>query len=105
MLFSSFDRQITIERATETLDQNGRLVKTWATVGTLYARVRYGGGAEKEQRGQIQSQVNCVFTTRYYSVSTADRIVFDGKHYNIVSISELGRRAGLEIVANQFAGR
>lgn len=108
MNFSKLDRLITIERATETVDQNGRVALSWVTLVQTYAQVKIGTGQERAQRGQLQSQQNTIFTIRYYSTSaitTAERISYGGKHYNIISVAEIGRKAGLELVAVQAGGR
>lgn len=93
-----FDRQITIERETETVAASGAVSKTWATVATIRAGLvqrsadEYLTGFGEAETGSV------VFRVRYLAgITTADRVTFDGAVYDLDEIAELGRRRGLEL--------
>jgi SPP1 family predicted phage head-tail adaptor len=99
MRSGKLDKTIIIERAATTLDGYGVPSEDWSTFATLRAeRVE---NAIKESidadRGAV-TETTIIFRTRFVdSISAADRVIFDGSAFNIVGLSEIGRRRGLEI--------
>lgn len=94
------DRYITFQRKTEAKDEIGHPVPIWASLRNEFAEVVpvRGGEAlqfEREVTGRMSK-----FVVPWFSGLTAeDRIVYDGANWDIVFISEIGRREGLEIHA------
>ncbi|WP_170402333.1 phage head closure protein [Ruegeria arenilitoris] len=92
------DKQITIERETETVAASGAVSKTQAPVATVRAElVQLSADEYLTGFGESDSS-SAVFRIRYFSgITTADRVIFDGAAYNIDEIAELGRKRGLEL--------
>ncbi len=92
------DRQIAIERQTESVSASGSVAKTWATYATVRAQlVQRSGGEFLAGFGEIEAG-GAVFRIRYLSgLTTADRVVFESVAYDIDEIAELGRKRGLEL--------
>jgi SPP1 family predicted phage head-tail adaptor len=97
------DRRITFERATATqANPSGEQVLTWAAEATVWAEVVPLGGRELFQAQQLEAKADTRFRIRYRTGITPDetlRIAYGGRHYDLRSVVELGRREGLEILA------
>lgn len=92
------DREITIERKTETVAPSGAVSKVWAPVATVRAELvqqsadEYLAGFGEAEGG------NVVFRVRYLAgITTADRVNYAGDTYDIDGIAEVGRRRALEL--------
>lgn len=92
------DRQITIERQTETVAASGSVSKAWTTLATVRAEL-VQLAAEEYLAGFGEADTGgAVFRIRYVAgITTADRVTFDGATYDIEEIAELGRKRGLEL--------
>lgn len=102
MRAGQLDRRITLERKTLTFDPDTNFpIETWQPLVTVSARVQEQPGREFLSEGvQVASEAKAVFTTRYRAgIETTDRIQYAGRVFNIRSTREIGRRAGLEIMA------
>ena len=92
------DRQITIERYTETVAASGTIKRTWASVATVRAELVQLSAEEYLTGFGEGDSSSAVFRIRYLSgITTADRVTFDGITYDIDEIAELGRKRGLEL--------
>ena len=60
----AMDARVRIERATETLSDTGAVVKTWATLATVWAGVRYMRGREIEAASQVFDGADVMITIR-----------------------------------------
>jgi SPP1 family predicted phage head-tail adaptor len=93
------DRRITIQTYLNTKNEFGEVEQAWTDVATVWAAVNETGGSEKEEAKQVQATDNTVFAIRFrWDVAEKDRIIYRNKPYNILSIKEIGRQKGLEIV-------
>ncbi|WP_306113274.1 MULTISPECIES: phage head closure protein [unclassified Roseovarius] len=94
------DRQITIERQTETVAASGAVSKVWATVATIRAEL-VQRSAKEFLTGYGEAETgSLVFRTRYHpglNITTADRVTFDGDAYDIDETAILGRRRAQEL--------
>lgn len=105
------DRRITFQTFTESADGAGEPVKTWANLAsnpTVWAEVlplaltNRGGGMEVFDAEQILGLADTRFRIRYRSDITVEmRIVYASVNYDIESVSEIGRREGVDIVARK----
>jgi SPP1 family predicted phage head-tail adaptor len=105
------DRRITLQGFYESQDATGEPIKTWRDLPqtpTVWAQVtpvaltRSSGGQEFQAADQLVAVADTRFRVRYRrDLSVEHRIVYDGEHYEIASISEIGRREGLEIIARK----
>ncbi|MEH6477723.1 MAG: phage head closure protein [Sneathiella sp.] len=104
MQAGKLDRRITVQELTSTPDSFGGAVETWETLAPIWAGVQEGSGREYFAAARVNSEVSAVFETRYRSdLTSANRISYNGKFYNILSVSEIGRRKGLLISAKADA--
>lgn len=107
------DRRITFQTFTEAADGAGEPVKTWANLGsnpTVWAEVtplaltNLGRGQEIFDADQILGQADARFRIRYRSDITVEmRVVYASENYDIESVSEIGRREGVSILARKAA--
>lgn len=103
-----FDRTITIERFTATQDEgSGEEVQTWSTLATVQASKKDVSDRERIAAAEVAADITTRFQIRWDSsvadVNPKDRLVYEGKTYDIVGVKELGRREGIEISANARA--
>ena len=100
MQAGKFNRVIKIEREISTVNAAGYKESAWTIVGTVRAEVAQHAVEEAETGFGEAGTDSVTFRTRYFNgLSTADRIRFLGRHYDVKAITELGIRAGLEIRA------
>lgn len=98
MRAGNLNRVIFIEREVSTVNHAGYPVSVWTTVGTVRAEVIQPTINEAATGYGEAGTAGVMFRTRYVNgLTTADRIRFLGRHYNVRAIAELGIRAGLEI--------
>lgn len=98
------DRQIIIERETETVAASGAVSKAWATVATVRAELVQRSADEYLAGFGEADTGNAVFRIRYLSeITTADRVTCDGVAYDIDEIAEQGRRRALELRCSRAA--
>lgn len=100
------DRRVRIYTAGIVRDDHGDDVNGYVPGPTVWASATPGGGRERLVSAQIAAEAPMVFRIRYSSavasLSTTSRIEFpagSGRMFDIVSVDEIGRREGLEIVA------
>ena len=105
----NFDRRIMIQRAS--VERNGfnEAVETWATLVTVWAHFADVSAAESLRAQEVAAQLDSRFTVRRYTtttatVTTSDRISFEGKVYNIVGVREKERGRYIEIDAAARTG-
>lgn len=93
-----YDRQITIEQLTQGQDDYGHPTETWTTFATVWANAYSGSGRELEAARQISAEVSTQFQIRYIAgISTTMRVLYESRYYDIVHISEVGRRDRIDI--------
>lgn len=103
----SFDRRIRLERA-RTVDDGftSGEVAGWSLLGEVWAEVVAFSDGERWRASQVQSHVTSRFRVRWSrltaGLSGADRIVHEGRAYNIAGLKEAkdGRRRVIEITAS-----
>lgn len=93
---------ITIERETETVTAAGHVKKAWTPLATVRAQIKTASVNEYLSGFGEADAGNAVFVTRFIpgvTITTADRIVHNGKVFNIKAVVEIGRKRGLELRA------
>jgi SPP1 family predicted phage head-tail adaptor len=102
-----FDRRVTIRRATTTRDETNQPVEAWADLATVWANAKPVADGERLRAGETLGNKAYRFTIRYSTTVAAvdplDRVVFDGRTYDVNGVKELGRREYLEITATARA--
>jgi SPP1 family predicted phage head-tail adaptor len=103
MRAGDLDRRITIRRATHAPNAFNELIATWSDVAMVWAAARQVTDAERFRAQEIGAEVSTRFTIRYSSevadLGPADRVVLEGREYNVTGVRKLGRREWLEIGA------
>ncbi|CAK0778987.1 Head-tail adaptor protein [Gammaproteobacteria bacterium] len=94
------DRLVIIQRSTATRDTMGQETMSWATHASVWAQVTPVSGNEALKENRDVAALLAKFVIRFLSTVTAkDRISYDSKYWDILSLREIGRREGLEIMA------
>lgn len=100
MRSGTLTRIIAVDRLTSTLNENRNPVSAWSNIATLRAEVIQHSIDEAEADSGERDADTLTFRTRFFTgLTTADRIRFMGRNYNVKGFSEIGIRAGLEIKA------
>lgn len=94
------DRRVVIQRATVTQGSTGQPVETWATWKVVFMEKRDVRADERFRADQELATETTVFMAQYLDgLRTDDRLVCEGKTYDILGLAEMGRRSGYEITA------
>ena len=100
MRAGKLNRVIFIDRPATGKDENFEPVSTWTNIATLRAEVLQHSVDETEAGNGERDSDAITFRTRFFDgLSTADRIRFMGRIYNVKGWTEIGIRHGLEIKA------
>lgn len=92
------DRTIRIERAHRVIGAAGRESVAWTAVATVRAERLQTDAVEVAGAHGITSTDSLAFRLRHLAgITPADRVVFDGRAFNIRSVKEIGRRRALEL--------
>jgi SPP1 family predicted phage head-tail adaptor len=88
--------RLRFERATETQNQFGEPVQTWAEIKTVWGAVEPLRGAERQRANQTQADEDVRLVARYSSelatLNPKDRCVAVGKVYDIKSVLNIDER-------------
>ena len=97
--------RITIEAPTDIPDGSGGFTRSWVPVVTLWAAVGATAAAEAIRDEAERETPSRTFTIRWRSdVSSTDRILFDDRPHNILSVTDPdGRHAVLNILAQEYS--
>lgn len=95
------DRRLRLERYAETgRNELNEPIKGWSEIATVWAQQRPNRGDERFSSGQLSGQIVMTFHIRWRSdLTRQDRLIYEGRAYNIKDLRELGRRVVLEIDA------
>ncbi len=98
MRAGKLDRTILVQRFTSAPDDFGTPVETWSDVATLRAEIVQAATTEASRDGAPRDDTAIVFRVRFLAgITNADRVAYEGKHFDIIETAEIGRRRGLEI--------
>lgn len=99
MRAGKLDRVIVIQRYTVIGDDGmGNEIHGWGDLVTLRAQIVTASTEEFIRSYGIANDYVVIFRTRYYpSIDPADRIRFDGRHFDINEVTLIGRNRGLEM--------
>jgi len=97
------DRRIIIQRATVTKGTHNADVETWIVLARVWAGKKDVSDRERVAAAEVAAEITTRFVIRWSSVvedvGPRDRVVYDGRIYDISAVKEIGRRDGLEISA------
>lgn len=93
--------RIQIERLQLVVADNGTSRSVWLPILLTRAEVKEASADEFVLNQIVGDKNRAVFLIRYPSqpITTSDRITYAGRAWNIVALSEIGRKRGLEIRA------
>jgi len=81
--------RVTVQRATDSIDQYGDQTPTWASLGTVWASVEPLSGREYFAAAQMQSEVSTRIVIRPISgvtLTPKDRVKFGSRYFDIQSV-------------------
>jgi len=100
------DRHITIQELTAdspAQDTYGAPSESWGTYKKMWAEKRDTGGIESYMSKALQAEITTIWRVRYDSgITHKMRIYYNSEGYDIVSINEIGRKEGLEIMTTKL---
>ncbi|MCP5017106.1 MAG: phage head closure protein [Ketobacter sp.] len=77
---------MTIERSTTARGDYGEEVEGWATLKIVWAGIEPLSGGESIRAGAIDSSVTHMITLRFTDITSADRITFGARVFNLVRV-------------------
>lgn len=94
------DRQVVIQCRSLSQNSEGAPVESWTTFATVWAQKTDLRGQEYFAAQKENAEVTTLWRIRYLTGLKAEmRISYDNLVYDIIQISELGRRDGMEIMS------
>ena len=101
MRAGELDRRLTIRRATYAPNSFNEPVATWSDLVTVWAGKRDASASESYRAQEVGAQISVRFTIRWSSqvadVNPRDRVVCEGREYDITAVRDVGRRDWREI--------
>jgi SPP1 family predicted phage head-tail adaptor len=99
MRAGKLDRTIRIDRFDAGAVNNyGTPAPTFTPLATLRAQLVQASTEEFLSAQGANAETAVIFRTRWIAdVTTADRVSYDGRFFNLKEVKELGRRRGLEL--------
>ena len=87
------DTRIIIQAATDAVDAQGSVTKTWATVVTVWAAVKILGATETTNGNERSASRDYQFTVRKQSalaaIGAGHRILWDGVYFDISAVQAM----------------
>lgn len=100
MRAGALSRLVTLQRSTTVLNDAGTPTEAWEDLATLRAEVVELGTVEAIRQYGAAEVGTLVFRTRFYpGANLTDRLLFEGRTFNLKSVSTIGRNRGLELRA------
>jgi len=103
LLAGKLDRRITLQRATITQDALNNDVHEWAPIATVWGSKRPANARERLSASEIGADLVMVFQIRWSfdvaDLNPKDRLVCDGRTFDILGVTEIDYRVGLDITA------
>ncbi len=104
MKAGKLDREIAIERSTETINAAGVVNQTWTTLANMRAQIVTVKVDDASQAYGSATESTFVFRPRWLDgVTLDDRVSYAGQAYVIKEIVEIQRRRGLEIRVERYS--
>jgi SPP1 family predicted phage head-tail adaptor len=105
MRAGSLDRRVELQhRVLGARTARGSQVETYETYATVWARKQDLTGREYFAAQGMNAEGSTKFVIRFREdVLETDRVLFNGRSYNVRNIAELGRREGLELTVSTVA--
>jgi SPP1 family predicted phage head-tail adaptor len=100
MNIGSLNRKITLQMPDKNTNSFGESVITWVSVGEIWADVQPLSGRESFSSDHRYATVTHRFKIRFRTDVTPEyQVLYQGQYFDIKAVLEMGRREGLEILA------
>jgi SPP1 family predicted phage head-tail adaptor len=99
MRAGKLDRSIDLQRNVESKSSTGSVTSAWTSFATGLRAEKIDAAADETPRtfGEAEA-ITITFRIRYVgNVTTADRVIYEGVPFDLVGMTEIGRRRGLEL--------
>lgn len=108
MRLGRLNKRITIRRAcAPTRNALNEPEEVWADIGCFWAEQVQQRPMESWKAGQTAAQVERVWrvrwTARTATISASDRLNCDACEFQIIGVTEIGRRVGVEIIGIAYS--
>lgn len=101
MRLGLLDRRAKLQRRTKKRNELGEEVIGYSTYATVWAAKLDLRGREYFAAQQVQAEAAVKITLRWRTdMQATDRVVIDGLNYSVLSIAEIPRHRGLELLAS-----
>ncbi|WP_029042565.1 phage head closure protein [Cucumibacter marinus] len=98
MRAGKLDRSITIQESATAVDGYGVPSASWSDIATVRAQMVESTVEEYQRAYGEGSNTAVIFRIRHIDdISVDQRVLYDGKSFNIRDIKELGRHKGYEL--------
>lgn len=102
MQAGKLDRRATLQTKSTAQDSSGEELGTPTTIGTVWASKADLTGREFLNAQAVHAEVTTRFQIRWRSDVEAEvQIVCEGLTYDVLSVAEIGRREGLELLCKR----
>lgn len=99
------DRRLVIESQSATTDDLGHQINSWSTLATVWATIEPVSGGEAIKLGaDIPDSLIKVFIRYRTDITTRHRLNYQSRQWDIKYVREIGRKAGLELIAEARRG-
>ena len=110
MKAGNMDRRISIQRGSVVDDGFSSSIEEWNDIAAnLPAEVNPISDGERWRAGEVGAHVTDRFVVRWQpalaDLNPKDRVLYDGRIYDISGVKETGRRQGFEITASARSDR
>lgn len=100
------DRSVTVQQLTEGTGSSGFPTSSWTTLATVWMQKQDMRARERYEFGQLSASADTRWEMGYRTdmdpelvdVAKVRRLVYQGRIYDIVEASVIGRRDGIELV-------
>ncbi len=101
MRAGSLDRVIQFQQRTTGLDLYGAPIDVWTAFATMRAQKLENATSDRESdRGDTTDNV-ITFRMRWIDVTLDNRVSYQDQAFKIMTIKEIGRRVGLDVVCER----
>lgn len=100
MIIGRLNRLFIFQRKEITKNATGNEEETYTELYQAWCSIQPMRGKETTEANEVVASNFFIIKARYDSrLKPKDRALFEGNYYDIITVSELGYREGLEIVA------
>lgn len=94
MWIGKLRHRVTIQRATETRNAQGGVIRAWAKIAERWAAIEPMAGSERLQAAKMKAESTHIVTIRHYDgLTTKDRLLYGTRTMEIGAIANLSERA------------